>query len=237
MRLRIINGATATAFYLDLGQLPGTIVALDGTPCEPLPYRRIPIAQGQRVDVIAQIPPEGGAFPVLAQVEADRTRTGIVLATSGATVARVADQEASAAPHSNLSLDAVARAAAPPKDMRANRSFHMMLGEEPGYRWTINGAMHAEAAPLRARIGDRVEFMFMNPTGMMHPMHLHGHHFQVVGIGARRVSGPMRDTVIVPPHLPVTVAVAFDKPGSWRLHCHHLYHMAAGMMTDVVVTQ
>jgi len=28
-------------------------------------------------------------------------------------------------------------------------------------------------------------------------MHLHGHHFQVVGIGGRRWSGPVRDTVIV----------------------------------------
>ena len=47
----------------------------------------------------------------------------------------------------------------------------------------------------------------------------------------------MRDTVIVPPGAMVTVAVQFDKPGDWYLHCHHLYHMAGGMMTSVQVAR
>jgi FtsP/CotA-like multicopper oxidase with cupredoxin domain len=74
---------------------------------------------------------------------------------------------------------------------------------------------------------------FMNPTMMMHPMHLHGHHFQVVAIGGRRFSGALRDTLIVPAHAPVTVAFDANLKGSWFLHCHHLYHMATGMMTEV----
>ena len=74
----------------------------------------------------------------------------------------------------------------------------------------------------------------MNPSMMMHPMHLHGHHFQVVEINGWRFQGPMRDTVIVPPMAMVTVA--FDAaPGQWLLHCHHLYHMATGMMTELQV--
>ena len=76
---------------------------------------------------------------------------------------------------------------------------------------------------------------FMNPTGMMHPMHLHGHHFQVVAIGRRSFTGAMRDTVIVPAHMPVTVAFDAVHKGSWYLHCHHLYHMATGMMTEVQI--
>jgi FtsP/CotA-like multicopper oxidase with cupredoxin domain len=46
----------------------------------------------------------------------------------------------------------------------------------------------------------------------------------------------MRDVVAVPPMGMVTVAVDLDKAGSWYLHCHHLYHMATGMMTELVVT-
>jgi FtsP/CotA-like multicopper oxidase with cupredoxin domain len=74
---------------------------------------------------------------------------------------------------------------------------------------------------------------FMNPSSMMHPMHLHGHHFQVVAIGGRRYSGPVRDTVIVPAHNPVTIAFDAALKGDWFLHCHHLYHMATGMMTEL----
>jgi FtsP/CotA-like multicopper oxidase with cupredoxin domain len=110
-----------------------------------------------------------------------------------------------------------------------------MLGEAPGYQWFINGRMHGEHEAFEARSGERVEMTFMNPTSMMHPMHLHGHHFQVVGIGGRRFAGPMRDTVIVPSHIPVTIAFDAALKGNWFLHCHHLYHMATGMMTELRV--
>jgi len=111
----------------------------------------------------------------------------------------------------------------------------VMLGEELGYRWTINGRVHGAHEPFEVKQGQRVEMTFMNPTMMMHPMHLHGHHFQVVGIGGRRLSGPLRDTVIVPGHMPVTIAFDANHKGAWYLHCHHLYHMATGMMTELRV--
>jgi FtsP/CotA-like multicopper oxidase with cupredoxin domain len=74
----------------------------------------------------------------------------------------------------------------------------------------------------------------MNHSMMAHPMHLHGHHFQVVGINGRRLSGAMRDTVLVPPMGTVVVEFDADNPGRWLYHCHNLYHMAAGMMSEVV---
>ena len=104
------------------------------------------------------------------------------------------------------------------------------------YVWTINGAVHGDHTPLTGKIGDRLELMFMNDSMMMHPMHLHGHHFQIVDVGMGRYAGPMRDVVAVPPMGMVTVAVDLDKAGSWYLHCHHLYHMATGMMTELVVS-
>jgi FtsP/CotA-like multicopper oxidase with cupredoxin domain len=118
---------------------------------------------------------------------------------------------------------------------RADRSFMVMLGEESGYRWTINGRVHGQHRPIVVRQGERVEMTFMNPTSMMHPMHLHGHHFQVVGIAGQPVDGAIRDTVIVPGHMPITIAFDARQKGAWFLHCHHLYHMATGMMTEVRV--
>jgi FtsP/CotA-like multicopper oxidase with cupredoxin domain len=236
VRLRLINAGTATAFFVDTGALGSTLIAVDGTPCLPHTALRYPIAQGQRLDLAVEIPRAGGAFPVIAQVEASRRRTGIVLATQGAAVARLGHEAATAAPHADLSLDAALRARDPLPEKPAARTYRFVLGEGPNYEWTINGQVHHAARPLEAGLGERVELQFMNPSSMMHPMHLHGHHFQVVATRAGRYAGPMRDTVIVPPHTPVAVAVDFDKRGGWYLHCHHLYHMARGMMAEFRVS-
>ena len=227
-RLRLINGATATAFWIDTG-LTTQVIATDGTPCKPMPGQHFPIAQGQRLDLLVMIPPEGGAFPILAQVESARMRTGVILATAGAQVTRVSDMADADSEPLDLRLDAALNAATTPPD-RAAQMLHVTMGMQPGYVWTLN-----DGAPLQAALGARVELMFMNPTPMMHPMHLHGHHFQVVDVGMGRFAGPMRDTVIVPPMGMVTVAVDLDKAGGWYLHCHHLYHMAGGMMITLDV--
>lgn len=236
VRLRIINGGTATAFWIDPGLLASTAIAVDGNACQPLSAARYPMAQGQRLDLLLTIPREGGAFPILAQVEALTLRTGIILATAGAPVARLTDKADTEAAYLGVDFDASLRAVTALPDRSATRSEHLMLGEEPGYRFTINGAVHGEAPPIAGAVGDRLELMFMNMGMMMHPMHLHGHHFQVVDVGMGRFSGPRRDVVAVPPGGMVTVAVDLDKPGSWFLHCHHLFHMATGMMTEVLVT-
>jgi FtsP/CotA-like multicopper oxidase with cupredoxin domain len=65
------------------------------------------------------------------------------------------------------------------------------------------------------------------------PMHLHGHEFQVVEIDGRRFAGAVRDTVLVPPARRVVVAFDANNPGLWALHCHLLYHLAAGMFTTL----
>lgn len=235
VRLRIINGGTATAFFVTVPGLKPRCIAVDGTPCAPVEAEAFPLAQGQRIDLLVEIPPSGGAFPVLAQVEASERRTGLVLATPGASVARVA--EAAEAPAGLLDLGFEGRLAAtkPLATRKADRVFPVMLGEEAGYRWTINKHVYGEAEPFTVAQGERVEMTFMNPTTMSHPMHLHGHHFQVVGLGGRRFSGALRDTVMVPPHMPVTIAFDAGQKGEWFLHCHHLYHMATGMMAVVKV--
>jgi FtsP/CotA-like multicopper oxidase with cupredoxin domain len=235
VRLRIINGGTASAFWVSVPGLKPVCVAVDGSPCRPLPVERFPLAQGQRVDLLVTMPAGGGAFAVLAQVEAARFLTGVVLATSGAPVRKLTASAASPSPMVDLQLETRIQGASALPQRRPDRAFMLMLGEEPGYRWTINGRIHGEHEPLRVKRGERVELTFMNPTMMMHPMHLHGHHFQVVGIGGRRLAGAVRDTIAVPGHLPVTVAFDATHAGSWFLHCHHLYHMATGMMTEVEI--
>jgi FtsP/CotA-like multicopper oxidase with cupredoxin domain len=236
VRLRIINGGTATAFFISTPGLQSRCIAVDGNSCQPAAQASYPLAQGQRIDLVVDIPPEGGAFPILAQVEADQFVTGIMLATNGASITKVFATSDQPQELTDLSFETLLRAANPLKEKSADQSFMVMLGEEPGYRWTINGMAHGEHQSFDVRQGERIEITFMNPTTMMHPMHLHGHHFQVVAIGGQRFSGALRDTVIVPAHNPVTVAFDANQKGAWFLHCHHLYHMASGMMTEMRIS-
>lgn len=225
VRLRIINGAASTAFTLDTGALDATLIEVDGQPIVPVSGRRFPITMGQRVDLRLAIPKEGGAFPVLALREGAAERTGIVLATAGAAVTRVAAVGTEKAPVLDLDLEARLAAAEPFAAKRPDRSATVDLtGTMAGYAW----AMSVPEVPVVQ--GERIEITLRNMSMMAHPMHLHGHHFQVVAIDGRRFAGAVRDTVLVPPMRSVTIAVDARNPGRWAFHCHHLYHMATGMM-------
>ncbi len=102
-----------------------------------------------------------------------------------------------------------------------------------GYVWgmPINGQGGAPATVAR---GERVELAMRNETMMAHPMHLHGHSFQVTEIDGQRFSGALRDSVLVMPNSTVKVVFDADNPGLWAFHCHNLYHMAAGMFGTLV---
>ena len=62
-----------------------------------------------------------------------------------------------------------------------------------------------------------------------HPMHLHGHTFQMMNANGQ--FGVRKDTVIVIPKQSVKIAILADNPGYRPLHCHNTYHAEAGMAT------
>ena len=150
VRLRVINGGTATAFFLSTPGLTSTCIAVDGSLCQAVTAQSYPLAQGQRIDLLVDIPQEGGAFPVLAQVEAAQFLTGIVLATAGASVRKLAPSASTPQAMLDLAFESKLRASAPLAEKRPDKTFMVMLGEEPGYRWTINGAVHGEDRPFEA---------------------------------------------------------------------------------------
>ncbi|AWK89002.1 multicopper oxidase family protein [Azospirillum thermophilum] len=235
VRLRLINGATSTAFHIELGRLTGRVVAVDGLPVEPVEGSRFGMAMGQRLDILLSLPAEGGAFPVLARREGERQRTGIVLASAGAPVARLAGEAETAAGPVDLSLERRLVPLAPPAARPADVTATLRLtGGMMPYVWTIDDQPFGEHRPLRVAPGQRVEVTMVNQSHMAHPMHLHGHHFQVVGLDGTPLAGAVRDTVLVPVGGSVTIAFDADNPGRWPLHCHNLLHMAVGMMTEVV---
>lgn len=227
VRLRVINAASATAFTLDLGSVTGELVAVDGMDILPHAARFFPLGTGQRIDVRLQLPPGEGAFAMLFLREGARQRTGLILATAGAPVKKLAATGDAAGPVVSLDLEAQLRAAAPLRPQEPDRAATIgLVGDMRSYSWGLAGLER----PLTIREGERVEITFENRSMMAHAMHLHGHHFQVVAIDGRRRPGAMRDTVHVPAMRSVTIAFDADNPGKWPIHCHHAYHMATGMI-------
>jgi FtsP/CotA-like multicopper oxidase with cupredoxin domain len=235
IRLRLINGATATAFWIDLGEILGEAIAVDGNPIVPVPGRRFPLGMGQRIDIRIRLPKTEGAWPILALREGATQRTGFVLATKGGSVRAIDGQVDQAAPALDLKFETGLRALRPLAAKSVDQSAIMHLtGDMASYAWAINGRTWEQHQPLEIKKAQRVEVTFTNMSMMAHPMHLHGHHFQVVAIDGKSISGAIRDVVWVPPMMR-SVTVAFDavNTGEWAFHCHHLYHMARGMMTTL----
>ena len=232
--LRIINASSMTNFHIELGQLQGRLIAVDGFPIVPQMGRRFPIADAQRLDIRLALPREAAAYPILALVEGERRQTGIVLAAGRTDVARVPETTGRPSPALTLDFERRLRAAEPLKPRKADRVHAINLtGDMAKYIWSLNNvAWTPNVPPLPIANGERVELVMVNRTGMPHPMHLHGHEFQVVEIDGKRFSGAVRDTVLVPPGRRVVIAFdANNPPGTWAFHCHLLYHLNAGMFT------
>ncbi|KTF67669.1 copper resistance system multicopper oxidase [Sphingomonas sp. HT-1] len=123
----------------------------------------------------------------------------------------------------------------PNPDVRApSRQLEIHLtGNMERYMWAFDGEKLSEVtAPIAFRAGERVRVTLVNDTMMGHPIHLHGHFFELVtGHGAH---SPRKHTVLVQPGGKVSWDVTANE-GDWAFHCHMLYHMAAGMMQVVQV--
>src|SRR5262249_8093731 len=197
---------------IDLGGLTGTVIAADGHPVRPVRATRLPLAIAQRLDVMIDLPGRG-AYPIFAQVEGKRARTGIILAASGAPVSRLAAESAENAPPVDLSLERRLEAVtslAP----RAPDVTHRVVpaGAMAPYAWSMNGEFWPQVTPLMIVAGQRVAIEMVNASMMAHPMHLHGHAFQVMALNGAPLAGAVRDTVLVPPMGSITIAFDADNP-------------------------
>ncbi len=241
--LRVINAAAATSFWIDTDGVSARLVAVDGHGVEPVAGTRFGLAMAQRLDLEIDLP-DAGAFPILALREGARERTGIILATAGAVVRRIDDlaETESSAFDIDLAQEGLLQAAraqgAPSLAPRPVDRSHMIMlgGAMQPYLWTINGQTWGGHTPITAKTGERVHLTFHNMSMMGHPMHLHGHVFQVVNVNGRSLDGAIRDTVYVPPMTMVTVALDVGEAARWMLHCHHMPHLFTGMMTEFAVS-
>ena len=121
-------------------------------------------------------------------------------------------------------------------DVRApTRQLELHLtGNMERYMWGFDGQKMSDPAdPIPFRLNERVRVTLINDTMMPHPIHIHGHFFELVtGHGA---FAPRKHTINVPPGGKMTFDLTADAAGDWAFHCHNLYHMTAGMMRVVTI--
>ncbi len=230
VRLRLINAGSDTAYRVALGGHELTLTHTDGFPVRHQQVDALLIGMGERYDVLVTL--DDGVFPLVALAEGKNTTGMAVIRTGSGSVpgasVRPAELDGKLLAASQLNAADDVRLASKKADRvhRVELTGGMMM-----YDWAINGRRFdmsdPTAHPITVEQGQRVRLDFVNTTAMWHPMHLHGHTYQL-GSG-----GPRKDTTIVLPQQTVSVFFDADNPGQWMLHCHNAYHGEAGMMALV----
>ena len=110
-----------------------------------------------------------------------------------------------------------------------------LTGHMEKFSWGFNGQKFSEVAPLRLNYGERLRIVLVNDTMMTHPIHLHGMWSDVEDDQGNFLV--RKHTVDMPPGSKRSYRVRADALGNWAYHCHLLYHMEAGMMRQVTVSE
>ncbi|MBA0050101.1 multicopper oxidase family protein [Streptomyces sp. AJS327] len=224
VRIRLVNAGGDTAFRVALGGHRMTVTHTDGFPVRHRETEALLLGMGERYDVLVTV--KDGVFPLTALAEGKKKTTMAVLRTGGGETpsakTRPAELDGKLVTAEQLRADSSVRLRSGDPD----RTIRFKLtGSMEKYDWSINGRTYdpKERYPISA--GERVRLVFVNDTEMWHPMHLHGHTFQLPD------GGPRKDTAIVLPGKKLEVDFDADNPGLWMAHCHNVYHSESGMMT------
>ena len=230
IRLRLINIGADTAFRIGVPGAPLTVTHTDGFPVNPVAAEAILLGMGERIDATVTVP--ATATPLIAIAEGKSGHAHVLLQPGRGTPPDPAAAAKALISRPVTTIDALS--ADPSVALQARRPDveHQLTLAGPGerYSWTMNGEVYDPGRGLPVRRGQRVRLTMTNTTTMFHPMHLHGHTFQVVN---KATAGPRKDTVMVLPNQTLQVDFDADNPGQWLHHCHNVYHGEAGMMTVI----
>jgi len=109
----------------------------------------------------------------------------------------------------------------------------------PDVLFTINGRSWPHTERLAYTVGDRVRWRLVNLSSQVHPMHLHGFHYEVdsVGDGTRdeRYDDSQRRTVVtqlMPSGATMSMTWRPSRAGNWLFHCHVMHHVSPMLHID-----
>ncbi|OMC27237.1 oxidase [Mycobacterium colombiense] len=228
IRIRFINTASDTTFRVALAGHAMTVTHTDGYPVVPAQVDALLIGMAERYDVA--VTAADGVFPLVAVAEGKNGLARALFSTASG-----GDPDPQFQPGEltkRVGTVEMFTATTPVNLGRPDPSLDLPVvlgGNMMQYNWTINGQPYGRTNPLHVQQGQRPTITFDNTTMMYHPIHLHGHTFQV--IRADGSPGARKDTVMVLPKQKLAAVLVADNPGTWVMHCHNTYHQVAGMMT------
>ena len=228
IRIRFINTGSDTAFRVALGGHSMTVTHTDGFPVVPTQVDALLIGMAERYDVI--VTAADGVFPLVALAEGKNALARALLSTGQGSPPDPGFQPTELTKRIGtidmFTATTAVNLGRPDPDLNLPV---VLGGNMMQYNWMINGNPYSKTNPLQIRVGQRPTITFDNTTMMYHPIHLHGHTFQL--ITADGTPGARKDTMIVLPKQKILAVLIADNPGLWQLHCHNTYHAVAGMET------
>ncbi|HET7479041.1 MAG TPA: multicopper oxidase family protein [Rubrobacteraceae bacterium] len=234
IRLRLLNSSADTIFRFAVAGHQLTVTHADGQPVEPVAVDTLRIGMGERYDVMLSADNVGVWQIAAAPENKPRLARALLRCEESAGGSKSPEDSRPRELKGKLLTYADlrdARGVSFPSDGLLggpDRVHELTLSGGMGeYIWAIDGQVYPDADPLEVRKGEWVRFALRNQSMMPHPMHLHGHFFQIRNGSTH---GPFKDTAIVEPNMGSLVFdFVADNPGDWFFHCHNAYHMEAGM--------
>lgn len=221
-RWRIVN--TSNGRFFDLGvDAPMRVIGWDGGLLpEPYDVDRLLVGPGERYDVAIVIDDDR----VLASTDYARAHGGVDEGTELVRV-RVTDE----APSGVLPERGPPIAPLPAPSATRRFVFTEQLDNPAGPSFFINDQRWPLNTPVPVKLGDVELWEIVNDADGDHPVHVHGHFFQL--LDGERLG--WKDTVVLPPQTTVRAVIRYEEAGKWMFHCQIPEHAERGMTADVDV--
>jgi len=228
MRFRIVNGANASSFNLELSdQTEFHQIASDGGFLEkPYADHSLFISPGERAEIIVDFSKyevgdvvnlQSGNKLIMTFVVGGKSEDMTEIPETLVEIAKIDESKATSV--KTVELDGMGHMVSlNGRKFDMNRiDDHVELGAIEIWEITTNSTMMGK---------------------MGHPFHIHGTQFQVLTRNGKEPNDNekgFKDTVFVGPDETVRIIVQFKNKGVFMYHCHILEHEEAGMMGQLLV--
>lgn len=260
IRLRVLNLDSTRLMDVGVDGAEAYVIATDGNPIVPFPLHTWRLGPAMRVDILVRAPAKGGRFTLYDYFAAEPWPLGRFTATVSASAKtarpfRPSPLYAPAIPRADLGKAerlnftfsassgpsaAVIEGLAPDDPLAKVLLDSLCVGESTF--WAINKSVwpagdHRQLPPPLATLvaGRSYVFELVNTTPHVHPIHLHGHTFEVLSASRQDLPRFLADTVLIQPRERIEIAFV-AAPGAWMFHCHVLEHLETGMMGWIQVS-
>jgi FtsP/CotA-like multicopper oxidase with cupredoxin domain len=224
-RWRIVNASVNSAFDLRLEGHSLLQIAADGNPfARAVARSSLLLVPGQRAEVIVT-----GGRAGTRQLRSQPYDHGFGAVSPDCEVATL--RSSAALPSARPRVDRLLR---PFEDLRA-----LPVDRRRSLAFTMSGGFGFDGRSFdhhrvdqTVELGAVEEWTIANPTGLMHPFHIHVNPFQVTQVNGEPIEpAGYHDTYPVTPGGSITFRTRFaDFPGRSLYHCHLILHSDIGMM-------